>query len=99
MTLFAHIETGQALDPWNNDTQGEYLDRFSGVNTDGWVIAEVPDGTCHGAKSNGDGTYTNQIAPTPPVSFRALDKSQFEALYSANNLSIMSTLANWPTNE
>lgn len=66
MSLFAHVETGAALDPQENKTADEYLKRYAGELTKQWVVKQVPDGTVHGAKDNGDGTYTNpQPAPTP----------------------------------
>lgn len=97
MTTYAHIETGQALDPWENDSQDEYLARFSGVDTDAWTVVSVPVGTKHGAKANGDGTYTNPSISPPPASFRSIDKAQFQSLYAANGNDLTATLASWPT--
>lgn len=65
MSTFAHIETGQVIDPQVNDTAGQYLARFSGGITVGWQVVQVPDGTEPNAKVNGDGTYTNPAPITP----------------------------------
>lgn len=59
MTTFAHTETGQALDPATANDSAEYAARFNAEAMIGWEIAQVPDGTRHGARSNGDGTYTS----------------------------------------
>ena len=97
MTLFAHIETGQALEPWPNDSSDDYLARFPATDTSAWEVVEVPDGTKHGAHVNGDGTYTNPPTPAPPAPAPlAITKDQFSALYAANGNDIIATLAAWP---
>ncbi|CAB4188086.1 hypothetical protein UFOVP1169_56 [uncultured Caudovirales phage] len=60
---FAHIETGAALDPQFDTDAGKYAARFAPGIMAQWVISQVPDDTQHGAKDNGDGTFTN---PGPP---------------------------------
>lgn len=62
MTTFAHIETGQVLDPQVNNTPQDYLARYSSAVTIGWNVVKVPDGTTHNASINGDGTYTNPVS-------------------------------------
>lgn len=64
MTTFAHIENGYVIDPYDHATIAEYKSRF-GALADQWVIVSVPSGTVHGAKDNGDGTFTNP--PPPPL--------------------------------
>lgn len=99
MTTFAHIETGQALDPWENTTEGDYCARFPGIDTSGWDVSEVPDGTQHGAKSDGNGGWINPAEPSPPPSPpKALTKAEFQALYAANGNDLTAALQNWPTN-
>lgn len=65
-STFAHIETGQALDPQVNDTIGQYLARYSPQASSGWQVVLVPDGTKHNAAvtPNGDGTYS---IVNPPI--------------------------------
>ena len=95
--LFAHIETGYALDVQENVTAEDYLARFTSDVSELWTVSAVPTGTQSGAKSNGDGTYTNpDPPPNPAPKFAALDKSAFQALYAANGNDINSTLAAWP---
>lgn len=84
MTTFAHIETGQALDPWPNGIQADYLARFPGVDKSGWNTAQVIDGTQQGATvgANVGGIYqtTNPPGPTiPPVINTTLGASEYKA--------------------
>ena len=66
MSKFAHIETGFALDPHESDSAEAYLKRFTEDATKDWLVVEVPKGTEHGAKDNGDGTFTNPTQPALP---------------------------------
>ncbi len=77
MPTFAHIETGAALDPIERDTADAYRALYAPAVVALWTVAEVPAGTKHGAKANGDGTYTNpaETNPTSPVVF---DKADFK---------------------
>jgi hypothetical protein len=99
MSLFAHTETGKALDPQEADDADGYLKRFSGIDTDAWQVKEVPAGTQHGATPNGQGGWNNppQPAPAPPTPGSAsLDKTEFLLLLAANNGDLAAALKNWP---
>jgi hypothetical protein len=80
MALFAHIEAGFALDPQFNQTADEYKGRFGDAVTAGWAVVVVPDGTQHGAKDNGDGTYANSPATPVVLSPRTLTRFEFLTL-------------------
>jgi hypothetical protein len=60
-------------------------------------FVDVPDGTRHGAVSNGDGTFANPVVPTPAPRQKALTKAEFEGHLAANGNNLESSLANWPT--
>lgn len=47
-----------------NENDEAYAARLEKSVAAKWKIVEVPEGTEHGAKDNGDGTFTN---PQPPV--------------------------------
>lgn len=70
MALYAHVESGKAMDVQEDVSSTHYLRRFSGVNTSAWVVATVPAGTTHGAADNGNGTFTNVALPAPPMNAR-----------------------------
>ena len=79
MSIFAHIESGFALDVWPNATQDDYEARFKAMPDFGtWQIVEVPADTKHGAKVNGDGTYTNPASVVIPKTPRILSKTGFQ---------------------
>lgn len=78
MSLFAHTETGFALDPQENASADEYRTRFAEGVSQGWTVTEVPSGTQHGAKDNGNGTFTNPVVSTPTPQPRILSKTQFQ---------------------
>ena len=66
MTTFARIVNGVALDVHVCDTLNDLIKRFHPqwfANHGPFSI--VPDGTLHGAKDNGDGTFTNIAVPAP----------------------------------
>lgn len=65
MPLFAHIETRNALDVYENVDPKEYVGRFASDVILGWEISEVPEGTIHNALKNSDGTYTNPVVVVP----------------------------------
>lgn len=77
MTTFARIVDGYALDCHVAASAAELAARFHPE----WLARNpfivVPDGTLHGAKDNGNGTFSN---PPAPVSFpaAALDKTAAE---------------------
>lgn len=98
MTTFAHIETGQALDPREAVSWDAYYDVSQPTLRDRWDITAVPDGTEHGATSDGNGGWVNPVKPTPPVvsAFVALDKTAFLAMYAANGGDLTATLDGWP---
>ena len=70
--IYAHTETGKALEPQPAGSVADYI-RFVGSNRDtsGWNVVEVPAGTQHCATDNGNGTFTNPTAP-PSSRLRAL---------------------------
>ncbi len=80
MTTFAQVYDGTA----HNIVEGPTLDdAIAGKFSPDWVANEaaaghvftaVPDGTMHGAKDNGDGTFSNPAAPAAPIpQWNALD--------------------------
>lgn len=77
MATFAHIETGAALDPIERESADAYRALFAQSVTQSWTVAEVPDGTQHGAMPNGDGTYTNPANPQPQADV-VFDKADFK---------------------
>lgn len=85
MTTFAHIapNSNEVLDPRPYDTEETYKASFGGVAESLWadhVFKEVPDGTLHGARDNGDGTYTAPFVPARVLSWDAFDfKMRFTA--------------------
>ncbi len=66
MTLFAHVETGKALDVQPNTSAAEYRARYTVEVTAGWDVVQVPNGTEHGAVDNHDGTFTNPSSTPVP---------------------------------
>lgn len=64
MPTFAHTETSCALDPQINDDAAGYAKRF-GDTSSKWTIEQVPDGTQHGAKSDGHGGWVNPVVVMP----------------------------------
>ncbi len=76
MTTFAHTETGQALDPRIEKSKQDYYDKSSELVRDDWIIIQVPDGTQHGAKDNGDGTFSNPAPPPKPQPAPVTTKQQ-----------------------
>ena len=79
MSKFAHTEIGFALDPYESDSAEAYLKRFTTDATKDWLVVEVPNNTEHGAKDNGDGTFTNPAAvPAAPATPAVLSSTAFQ---------------------
>lgn len=66
--IYAHIETGVALEPQPALSVEDYIRLVAGNHdTSGWTIEKVPDGTAHGASPDGQGGWINPVlAPAPP---------------------------------
>ncbi len=93
MPLFAHTETGHALDVWPNDTEAEYLARFPAAS--GWSVVQVPDGTVHGACGDGDGTFTNPSSPSVPTNSPVIEVTAFKKRFTlSERASIMGSADN-----
>lgn len=82
MSIFARIVDGSALDIQIVATINEAESRFHkdlvstwNLNNQGFI--EVPDGTKHNAKDNGDGTFTNPVEPvmSQPIKYDAAEFS------------------------
>lgn len=89
MPKFAHIEPGFALDPHESDSAEAYLKRFTADSTKEWLVVEVPNGTEHGAKDSGGGTFTNPApvpAPVPAPESPSTTKQQILDQIAALNL-------------
>jgi hypothetical protein len=72
MTTFAHLAptSSEVLDPRPYEDVDSYKGSFGGVAETLWqdhTFKEVPDGTKHGAKDNGDGTYANPVVCRTPA--------------------------------
>lgn len=75
MPVFAHIcpVTSQVLDPIERATEADYINLWNRDAIGDWNIGQVPATTAegkpikHGARDNGDGTYTNQEDIPPPA--------------------------------
>jgi len=78
MTTYARIVSGYALDCQVAATATELSARFH----PDWLTANpftvVPDGTIHGAKDNGDGTFTNPTPVIPAVVYALISASEFQ---------------------
>ncbi len=76
MTTFARLADGYALDCQHADTATQLAARFH----PDWLAAhpfiQVPDGTLHGARDNGNGTFTNPIVVPPPLPDAVLSRQQ-----------------------
>lgn|GEM_PF-1830406 len=79
MTTFARIESGIAFDPVVA-ASAEAAKAIFGPIADAWVFTLVPDGTKHGARDNGDGTFTNPIPRAVEPTYSSLSKVQFQDL-------------------
>lgn len=81
---FAHVETGQALDPAVNDLMGQYLARFAPAITKNWTVVQVPDGTQHNATAtqNQDGTWSTVNPPPPPPKAPVLSVTDFKKRFT-----------------
>lgn len=102
MATFAHFAPSatEVLDPRVADTVEDYKASWGALAETTWsrhTFKQVTDGTVHGAKDNGDGTFTNPTVPTPSPVLKALTKAQFEAHLLANGNDLTAALANWPT--
>jgi hypothetical protein len=92
MSLFAHIFGGEVLDPQPADDLAAYRaiyhdDVIAAWDEAGHVFKQVPEGTEHNAKDNGDGTYTNPVAPLIPARLASLSKLEFmELVQSAGGM-------------
>jgi hypothetical protein len=80
MALYAHIETGRALNVIEAASQAEYEARFTAEARAGWSVVTVPNGTQDNAVSNGNGTYANPTTASPQAVPRALTRLQFVRL-------------------
>lgn len=88
MPVFAHIcpVTSQVLDPIERASEADYIKLWHPDVIGGWTISQVPATTVegkpikHGARDNGDGTYTNQedIPPPPPVYHEPVEETEPE---------------------
>lgn len=66
MTTYARIVAGFALDCQTAASVAELAARFHPEWLANNPFSVVPDGTIHGAKDNGNGTFTNPPLPQPP---------------------------------
>lgn len=69
MARFAHVFQNIVYDPQDNATLADYKNRFGDL-TQQWashVFKQVADDTVQGAVDNGNGTFTNPVAPTKPT--------------------------------
>ncbi len=77
MTTFARIVQGFAIDCRVHASATELAACFH----PDWLAANpfvvVPDGTIHGAKDNGNGTFSNPIIPPPVLNDLLLARSDF----------------------
>lgn len=101
MATFAHLAPGstEVLDPRVSESVETYKESWGVVAETTWAehtFKQVADGTVHGAKDNGDGTYTNPTVPEPTPTPKPLTKAQFEALLAANGGNVQLALSNWP---
>lgn len=78
--LFAHTETGVALNVNDDATIEKYRARFTPESMSGWTVKPVPPGTLDNAKDNGDGTFSNPNIPQPPTARLRLTRQDFRAL-------------------
>lgn len=79
MALFAHVSNNEVLDPRQAADLDAYKASFGGAAETAFAdhtFKEVPAGTLHGARDNGDGTYTPP--PEPPKDFKVLSKTAFQ---------------------
>lgn len=76
MTTFARLINGVALD-CQIGTVSDLATRFHPVWLSKNPFTEVPDGTLHGAKDNGDGTFSNPVIVQPALIDLILSKSDF----------------------
>lgn len=101
MSTFARVVDGHASDVQVCADKQEILKRYPFEQIEEWggldAFIQVPDGTEHGAKSDGNGGWVNPTHPTPTPQPVPLTKEQFESLYAANGADITKTLAAWPT--
>ena len=85
MTTFARLVRGIALDC---RVQASATELAACFHPD-WLAANpftvVPDGTLHGAKDNGNGTFTNPVPPPVPVTPVIMTDKQFRK-YAAQKL-------------
>ncbi len=71
MPTFAHIESGQAINPMVASSQATYLAQFDAAATKDWQVAQVDDGALAGATLvngkwvNPAPVQTQPIAPIP----------------------------------
>lgn len=91
MTTYAHIETGQILDPHQNASAQEYLSRYASGSTSGWNVKLIPDldtggnPVCQNATFITDGSgnvisVTNQQTAVVPQGIKTdFGKSEFIA--------------------
>lgn len=75
MNTYARVIDGIVLDPVLAISTAEALNFFP-YAPDDWVFQEVPEGTMHGAKDNGDGTFTNPEPPTQ-ITYQTMEKIDF----------------------
>jgi len=79
MTLFAHIETGYALDVHDHPDEPSYAVWAKLIpGSSNWTISAVPAGTVHGAKSDRQGGWVNPETPAPTPTPKVLSKTAFQ---------------------
>lgn len=78
MSTFARLVGGSALDCQVAATVAELAARFH----PDWLarnpFTQVPEGTLHGARDNGDGTFTNPVVPLPVLTPASISASEFQ---------------------
>ena len=76
MTTYARLVNGHALDCQTAASATELAARFH----PSWLAANpftvVPDGTVHGARDNGNGTFTNPAPPAPVTADAILQRKE-----------------------
>lgn len=80
MTTFARIVNGFAIDCRVHASATELAACFHPVWLAQNPFVVVPDGTVHGARDNGNGTFTNPIVIPPPPVYRRLTRQDLRAV-------------------
>lgn len=82
MTTYAHIVDGYTTDVRIHASATELAACFHPEWLAKNPFTVVPDGTQHGAKDNGDGTFTNPVVATPVVIDTSFAAAEFAAAIS-----------------